>query len=143
MQDEALNNSDFKYIIQDTSHVYFGKELTYKELMEHNDVPFKMKAIISTYISKDVPLEKKLVDHLLCMDETGFSYQIFSQLKMEIRIFYKEEKKTLLKKTKEHWVHKTCTFASFVANERQAVLDGRVSIEDVVISKFALMLISI
>ena len=26
------NNDDFKYVIQDTGHVYFGKELTYQEI---------------------------------------------------------------------------------------------------------------
>ena len=47
------NNDDFKYVIQDTGHVYFGKELTYQEILDKEDVPFKFKAIISAYVSKD------------------------------------------------------------------------------------------
>lgn len=143
MNQDVNQNQDFKYIIQDTSHIYFGKELTYEELMEHNDIPFKFKAIISAYVSKDVPLQKKLVQHLLDMDESSFTYQIYKQLKMEVRIFYKEEKKSLGGKTKEHWVHKAYPFTAFQEEYGEKVRNGSVSVEDIVISKLALMFINI
>lgn len=142
--DQSMNqNQDFKYIIQDTSHIYFGKELTYEELMEHNDIPFKFKAIISAYVSKDVPLQKKLVQHLLDMDETSFTFQIYKQLKMEVRIFYKEEKKIFGGKRKEHWVHKSCSFLELKEKYSENVRNATVLVEDVAISKLALMFISI
>lgn len=141
---ENLNaNDDFKYVLQDTSHVYFGKELTYEEMMERDDVPFKFKAIISNYVGKDTSLNQKMVEHLLHMDKDSFTYQIYNQLKMEVKIFYKEEKRTLWKKKKEHWVHKTCTFASFVEKYRENVIAGKIAVEDISISKLALMIVSI
>lgn len=143
MNDNMEKNQDFKYIIQDTSHVYFGKELTYEELMEHNDIPFKFKAIISAYVSKDVTLQKKMIQHLLDMDEKSFTYQIYKQLKMEVRVFYKEEKKTLGGKKKEHWVHKTCPFVNFMEQYRDDVREEKITVEDIAVSKLALMLISI
>lgn len=142
MATELNTNDDFKYIMQDTSHVYFGKELTYEEMMAHNDIPFKFKAIISTYVSKDVPLQKKMVDHLLSMDTNSFTYQVYNHIKMEVKIFYKEEKEIFGKK-KEHWVHKNCTLASFVEKYRESVIAGEVAIEDIAISKLALMMISL
>lgn len=136
-------NDDFKYILQDTSHIYFGKELTYAEMMEREDIPFKFKVIIGNYVAKDVPLEKKMTEHLLEMDTSGFLYHIYSQIRMEVKIFYKEEKKSFGKKKKERWVHKTCKLASFVEDYRQDVKDGRIAIEEIEISKLALMIVSL
>ena len=47
-----IQNNDFKYVIQDTNCVYFGKELTYAEIMDKEDVPFKFKAVISAHIAR-------------------------------------------------------------------------------------------
>ena len=81
------NNDDFKYVIQDTGHVYFGKELTYQEIRDKEDVPFKFKAIISAYVSKDTTVDVKLTDHIMTVHKDAFSYRIFQQLKMQIRFF--------------------------------------------------------
>ena len=36
-----FDQDDFKYVLQDTNCVYFGRELTYAEMMDREDVPFK------------------------------------------------------------------------------------------------------
>lgn len=137
------DNNDFKYIMQDVSHVYFGKELSYEEMMELEDVPFKFKAIIGSYISKDTELTNKLTEHLLQIKPEEFSYRIFEQLKLQVRFFYKEEGKGLLGQKKEKWVHKTCNMKDFLQNYREMVENGEAIIEDISISKLALMAISI
>lgn len=137
------NNNDFKYVLLDTGHVYFGKELTYQEIMEREDTPFKYKAIISSYVTKDTSLEQKQIDHILHMNKSGFTYQVFKQLKMEIKIFYKEEKKGIGAGKKEKWIHKSCPLAQFLTEYREAVLQGKVMVEDVSISKLALLVVSI
>ena len=90
------DNNDFKYVIQDTGHIFFGKELTYAEMMDRDDVPFKFQAIIGSYISKDTDLSNRIVDHLIKMTKDEFSYRIYEQLKLQVRFFYKEEKIGLL-----------------------------------------------
>ena len=35
-----FQEDDFKYIIQDTNCIYFGKELTYNEMMKRDDLQF-------------------------------------------------------------------------------------------------------
>lgn len=137
------NNNDFKYILQDTGHIYFGKELTYQELLDKEDVPFKFKAIISSYFSKDVDMGIKMSDHILTIDTGTFSYRIYEQLKLEIRIFYQDISKNKLGRKKEKWVHKTCSLKQFLDNYAVEVLNGKVMIEDISISKLALMAISI
>lgn len=137
------NNNDFKYVLQDTGHVYFGKELTYQEILDREDVPFKFKAIISAYVAKDTPLDVKLTDHILHVQEDAFSYKIYEQLKLQIRYFYGVDKKNLLGKTKTKWVHKVCSLSEFQKNHAESVQAQKAQIEDVSISKLALMAISI
>ena len=137
------NNDDFKYVIQDTGHVYFGKELTYQEILEKEDVPFKFKAIISAYVSKDTTVDVKLTDHIMTVHKDAFSYRIFQQLKMQIRFFYSVDKKSLSGKIKKKWIHKVCSFDEFQKQYASLVMEGKAQIEDVSISKLALMAISI
>lgn len=137
------NNDDFKYVIQDTGHVYLGKELTYQEILDKEDVPFKFKAIISAYVSKDTTVDVKLTDHIMTVHKDAFSYRIFQQLKMQIRFFYSVDKKNLSGKIKKKWIHKVCSFDEFQKQYASLVMEGKAQIEDVSISKLALMAISI
>ena len=50
---EELQDTDFKYVMQDTGNIYIGARLTYAELMEQEMLPFKMKTIIQHYFLKD------------------------------------------------------------------------------------------
>lgn len=137
------DNNDFKYIMQDTGHIFFGKELTYAEMMDRDDVPFKFQAIIGTYFSKDTELSNRISDHLLKISKEEFSYRIYDQLKLQVRFFYKEEKMGLLGHKKEKWVHKTCKMQEFLQDYKEMIQKGEATIEDISISKLGLMTISI
>jgi hypothetical protein len=140
---EIKNDNDFKYIIQDTNFVYFGKELTYTEMLDNDDVPFKFKAIISSYVSKDTDLNLKLSDHILRMSDNEFSQRIYEQLKMTVRVCYKTTKKGFGGRVKEKWVHKACPLKKLGSEYRNEIINGNMMIEDISISKLALMAISI
>lgn len=143
METEEFGTQDFKYVIQDTNCVYFGKELTYAEMMDKDDVPFKFKAVISTHIARDTDLNRKMADHILQMSEKEFSYRIFEQLKWTVRVCYKIQKKSLGGKVKDKWIHKVCTLRQFYSAYRSQVIEGDMIIEDFSISKLALMALSI
>ena len=140
-------NNDFKFILQDSSNLYFGKELSYADIMENEDVPFKFKAIISNYVKKDLPqengMEEKFAMHLLELAEDAFSIKVYEQLKLKVRIFYKEEKKNVFGQTKEKWIHKTCTLQEYRNQFKEKIMRQEVGVEDVSVSKLALMVISI
>lgn len=137
------DNNDFKYVIQDVGHIYFGKELSYEEMMQMEGIPFKFKAIIGSYIGKDTELTKKMTEHLFVIKPEEFSYHIFEQLKLQIRFFYKEEKTGLFSQKREKWIHKTCNMKDFMQNYKKMVESGEAVIEELSISKLALMTISI
>lgn len=140
---EIRDNDDFKYVIQDTNCVYFGRELTYTEMMDKDDVPFKFKAIISAHIARDTGLDTKMTTHILEMTDKEFTYRIFEQLRMTVRVCYKEQKKGFGGKMKDKWVHKSCPIKQFFKEYRAKVNAGEVLIEDISISKLALMAINI
>ncbi|MDE5823696.1 MAG: hypothetical protein K2N44_08980 [Lachnospiraceae bacterium] len=140
---EIQNNNDFKYVIQDTNCVYFGKELTYAEMMDKDDIPFKFKAIISAHIARDTDLNRKMADHILQISDQEFSYRIFEQLKLTVRVCYKVQKKGFGGKIKDKWVHKACSFKQFCNEYRSQAANGDMMIEDFSISKLALMALSI
>ena len=75
-------NNDFKYVIQDTNCVYFGRELTYADMMEKDDIPFKFKAVINSHIARDIDLNSKMTDHLLQISEEEFSQSILAQSRL-------------------------------------------------------------
>lgn len=137
------DNNDFKYLIQDTGHMFFGKELTYAEMMDREDVPFKFQAIIGSYFCKDTELSDRIIDHLCKMTKDEFSYRIYNQLKLNVRIFYKEEKMGLLGQKKDVWVHKSCKLQEFLQNYKEKVMRGEATVEEISISKLGLMTISI
>ena len=134
----ANKYDDFKYVIQDMNCIYFGRELTYGELMEREDVPF-----INTHIEKDAGLDEKVSEHILRISEQEFSYRIFEQLKMNIRVSYQERKKNLLGKESVKWVHRVCTIGKFCGEYREMVKARKARMEEISISKLALMTISI
>lgn len=140
-------NNDFKFILQDSSNIYFGKEMSYADIIENEDVPFKFKAIVNNYVKKDLPqesaMEEKMAMHLLDLAEDAFSIKVYEQLKVKVRIFYKVEKKNLFGQTKDKWIHKTCTLHEFRKEYKDKVMRQEVRVEDVSISKLALMVISI
>ena len=138
-----MQNDDFKYVLQDTSNVYFGKELSYTEMMARDDVPFKFKAIINGHIAKDTDLNQKISAHVLEIDTSSFTYRIFEQLKLAVRVCYKTQKGGLLGRKKEKWVHKVCPIRQFCAEYRDQVKAHEMVIEDISISKLALMVINI
>ena len=137
------DNNDFKYLVQDAGNIFFGKELTYAEMMDREDVPFKFQAIIGSYFGKDTELSNRIIDHLLKMTKDEFSYRIYDQLKLKVRIFYKEEKMGLFGQKKNIWVHKTCKLQEFLQNYKEMVMREEATVEDISISKLGLMTISI
>lgn len=138
-----IHNNDFKYVIQDTNCVYFGRELTYTEMMDKEDVPFKFKAVINAHIAREIDLNKKMAEHILEISESAFSYRIFQQLKLTVRVCYKVSTKGFGGKIKEKWVHKACSIGQFCMEYREKIMQDEVIIEDFSISKLALLALSI
>lgn len=85
-EEKQLENQDFKYVLQDMTNLYFGAKLTYQELMDSDQVPFKLKTIFAHYMLKEVAPDTKIEDHIFYLKDTDLSYMIYKQLKARFRL---------------------------------------------------------
>ena len=137
-----MENNDFKYILQDFNNIYIGARWTYQEMTEHKDIPFKWKAVIAHYLSKDADLSMKFVDHLFAMTEHDFSYQTYLQLKAKVKVSVWETKKGLFG-TKSGYVSREYSVEEMVTDPQIREMRDHMIVEELRLSKIALMSFSV
>ena len=140
---QNLQDNDFKYVMQDTGNVYLGARFTFGELMEQESVPFKIKAILTHYIFKEVNPATSLESQFYYMESGNFLYETFCQLKIRVKVNVLEEKKTLLGKKKLRYVEKVYPLQQFVAINLAKKKASGFIIREIIISKLAMMTFSV
>lgn len=136
-------NRDYKYFMQDTGSVYLGAKLSYAEILQDEMINFKYKSIVEHYIFKDTDPETTLESHLYYMTKEQFSYRTYEQLKTKVKVNILEEKKSLFGRQKTGYTTKLIPLAAFAEmNLAQKKAKG-VVIQELVISKLALMSFSV
>lgn len=97
---------DYKYVMQDFSNLYLGARYTYDELLETEELPFKVKSMINRFVKPELSGENlSLESHLYYMEEKDFVYQTFRQLKAKVKISILQEKNGPGGKTKSDIRH--------------------------------------
>ncbi len=81
-----MNETDFKYLIQDFSNYFIGARMTYDEMIDHEDMPGRFRSAIFKYMEDETALSERICDHLISMDKKSRSAMIYSQLKTEITL---------------------------------------------------------
>lgn len=132
-------NHDFQYVMQDVSRVYIGAKYTYQELMGLDEVPFKLKAILSHYILKEVAGDTTLENHIFYMKDTDLSYMVYHQMKASFKLDF-----PVLSK-KETWQYKSAyhTIEEIVHNEEWQKNKDQIVVEEMMLSKMQIMLMSL
>ena len=135
---EYTNERDFKYVMQDTSHVFMGGRMSYEDMMTWEDVPFKLKAIVNKYFAgKD---EQSLAETMGVLSQEDFRYQILKQLKIKIKAGTYQNKKSLFGKEEKKYISKTYhldEYMELIKGEKEAVT------EEFIFSKLAMMAFSL
>ena len=135
---EYTNEKDFKYVMQDTSHVFMGGRMSYEDMMTWGDVPFKIKAIINKYF-KDKN-EVSLTDTLKALEQEDFRYQILKQLKIKIKAGSYCIKKNWRRKEEKKYVSKVYSLDEYM----QLISEDKATVtEEFIFSKLALMAFSL
>lgn len=78
---------DYKYVIQDITHVYVGAKYTYGQLQNSDEAPFKLRAILSQYMMKEVNPDMTIAQHVFQIKETDLSYLVYKQMKTRFKVF--------------------------------------------------------
>lgn len=86
-----MGERDFKYVMHDMTNVYLGGKYSYQEMMDEDNVPFKLKTIFARYMMKEVAPETKFSDHIFFLEEDSLSYLAYKQLKAGFKMSVWEE----------------------------------------------------
>ncbi len=84
---------DFKYVLQDVGSLYLGAGFSYQELLEHEMVPFKLRAVLTQYVFKEADPQTTLESEFYYLERETFLYEVFSQLKIQVKVQVQERKR--------------------------------------------------
>ena len=123
-------NRDFKYFMQDTGSLYLGAKYSYREILEDEMVTFKYKSIVEHYI-------------LYYMTPEQFSYKTYKQLKARVKVSVLEKKKRLFGGPKVAYVNKILKLEELVGMNLAQKKKSGIVVQELVLSKLALMSFSV
>ena len=134
---------DFKYVLQDLSHVYIGSRSTYEELVANEDIPGKLRSALYKIIQTEEVPEILLQDHLYIMEEDSYSFFVFKQLKMTIKAMELHEGKTITGKITKKHKEKLYTITGFVHGEQKKKQKSEVVIQEISFKKLNLLMLDV
>ncbi len=134
---------DFKYVLQDVGAVYLGAGFSYEELLEHEMVPFKLKAILTHYLLKEVSPDTTLESQFYYLEENTFLYETFQQLKIRIKVQIQEPKRTHSGKTKIKYQERIFSLQELVQMNLARKKASGMLIREIIISKLGMMTFSL
>lgn len=105
---------DYKYFMQDTGRIYVGGKYTFGELLDDEEVSFKLRLILKQYIMPEADREDSLESHFYYLSSESFLVQIYKQLKGKVKVNVLEEKKKLFGGKQKVYVTKTLTVEELV-----------------------------
>ena len=136
-------NYDFKYFIQVAGNLYLGAKFSYAEIMQQDRVNFKYKSIIEHYIMKDTDPETTLESQLYYMTSDQFSYRTYMQLKAKVKVCMLVQKKRLFSGTKTVYENKVMKLEELVQMNLAKKKQCGMVIQELSMSKLALMAFTI
>ena len=134
-----MENKDYKYTMADYSNIYLGAKLSYREVIEHPDINFKIKAVIERYFLKDLDADTTLESHFYYMTPEEFAAKTYLQLKVKVKFNILEEKKGLFGKGKRVYTTKIMPIHKFMEFNLAQKKAGGVVIQEIVFPKMTLL----
>lgn len=132
-----MENRDYKYVMHDLTNIYIGAKHTYNELLVSEEVPFKLKTLISRFFTREVDGDTKIEDHIFYLKETDMSYQIYKEMKARFRLNVWKDESDGVKKL--GYQSKTYRINEIVGNEELMRKKDITIVEEVHITKLGLM----
>lgn len=143
MESNIKTYDDYKYVLQDAGSLSLGAKYSYAELMHDEDVPFKFKVIAERYLSRDLEPETTLESQIYYLTGEGFAYECFVQLKTKVKFSMLKEKKGLFGKNMKRYTTQVMPLKEFVIKEPEWKKEREVFIQEIMLSKLALMTFSV
>lgn len=147
--EQSGNQNDFKYIMMDMSYLYLGARFSLGELMEEDGLPFKMKAVMTHYLIKDMDPATTLESQLYYLENRGFLYETLRQLRVKVKVNLLVEKKNPLQAavTSERagyqYKEKTVTLEQLTRMNLAQKKKQGVIVREMIVSRMGLMAFSV
>ena len=84
---------DYKHVLQDMTNLYIGGKLSYSEIMNIDEIPFKLKCILSQYILKEIAGDTTIENHIFFIKPEDMAYMIYKKMKIKFRLYVFDENK--------------------------------------------------
>ena len=136
-----MENRDFKYVMHDMSNLYIGAKYSYDELLVSDDVPFKLKTLISRFILREVAGSTTIENHIFYLKETDMSYQIFKEMKAKFRLSVWKDETDGVKKP--GYKSETYRITEIIGNEELMRKKDITIVEEMHITKLRLMAVAL
>jgi len=133
---DGINSyEDYKYVMADTSFLYVGVKYSYAEILENEEIPFKLRTITERYLLPETDPETTLESELYYMQPIGILYKTLLQLKCKVKFSRKKQNgsfETVSVKLEE--------FVSMSVDEKKK---KQILIQELAVSKLSLMMFSV
>ncbi len=130
---------DYKYSMQDVSNLYIGSKYTLGQILEEEDITFKLRLIVERYILPEADAEDTLETHLYYLDAGNFVVNIYKQLKARVKVNVIEEKKGISGKVKREYTTKVWSVEHLTKISPEEKEKNGVIVQELILSKLALM----
>ena len=127
-------NREFKAVVQDMTHIYVGAQMSVRELVTYEDVPFKVKAVFNKFFGEEDKRDEKICNLLANINREDFVYQAVKQLKLKFKVGVYSEKNG-----KEIYKSKTLSADEYLDLHSS---DEKYFDEEIVFNKLALLAFS-
>lgn len=136
---------DYKYVMVDTGSVYLGAKYTYGELLQNEDVPFKIRTIVERYILPQADAETTLESEFYYMAQDSLTYRTYRQLKVKVKCSRLVEKKKFFSKGKKNrrYVTELIGLEAFTAMTPAQKQAQGIMVQEIVVNKLAMMVFTV
>lgn len=130
---------DYKYVMQDTYQLYLGSKYTFEEVINNEDIPFKFRLIVERYIYQDVDPETTLESHFYYLADKSMLLMTYKHIKLKVKVSIIEEKKSLTGQRKKVYTTQILPIDQLVKMTPAQKEEKGVVIQEIILSKLALM----
>lgn len=144
MLSQKQSYEDYKYVMVDTGNVYLGAKYTYGELLQNEDVPFKIRTIVERYILPQADAETTLESEFYYMAQDSLTYRTYRQLKIKVKCSRLVEKKRLFSRVKNRcYVTELIGLEAFTAMTPAQKQAQGIMVQEIVVNKLAMMVFTV
>lgn len=139
----ALNENDYKYVIEDFSNYYIGARLSYQELADDENTPGRLKDAVYRTFFKEISPSVTIGEHLLTLDDSSVCRMAYSQLRIRVKVTTLLQKTDKKGKLKEVYETKDYSLDEFLKQEEIKENPDQYLIQEICFKKRHLMMMHV